>query len=192
MLHYRHNNFYAPVTPSSRDRRQRKQIINKEKDTTAIMLYSLKKETVHERQKRKSQIKKPMRWYPPPVLQPTPWSQSTTRWLSHAPIIYNNTMDKEFLIQMKQFNKCGRVRNEEIFNLHLAFGAGPRVRIPCLLQGNRHIYWFHPLKQVTRKKQRTQKKGSTPNKEQNQQNPGLREVDLEPSPKRCSEKINML
>ena len=158
MLHYRHNNFCAPLTPSSRDRRQRKQIINKEKDTTAIMLYSLKKETVHERQKRKPQRKKPMRWYPPPVLRPTPSSQSTTHCLSHAAIIYNNTMDKEFLVQMKQSNKCGRVRNDEIFNLHLAFGAGPRVRIPCLLQRNsHHIYWFHLLKQVTRKKQRTQK-----------------------------------
>ena len=37
-----------------RDRRQRKKIINKETDTTAIMLYSLKKETGHERPKDKS------------------------------------------------------------------------------------------------------------------------------------------
>ena len=51
MLHYRHN-FYAPVTP--RDQRQRKQIINKETDTTAVMLYSLKKETGHKSPKDKS------------------------------------------------------------------------------------------------------------------------------------------
>ena len=43
MFYYRHNNFYAPVTTSQRDWRQRKQI-NKETDTTAIMLYSLKKD----------------------------------------------------------------------------------------------------------------------------------------------------
>ena len=40
------------------DRKQRKQIINKETDTTAIMLYSLKKETGHERPKDKSTHKK--------------------------------------------------------------------------------------------------------------------------------------
>ena len=44
MFYYRHNNFYAPVTTSQRDWRQRKQIMNKETDTTAIMLYSLKKD----------------------------------------------------------------------------------------------------------------------------------------------------
>ena len=54
MLHYGHNNFYPPVTPSQRDRRQRKQIINKETDRTAIMLYSLKKEAGHERPKDKT------------------------------------------------------------------------------------------------------------------------------------------
>ena len=54
MLYYRHSNFYAPVTPRQRDRRQKKQIINKEADTTAIILYSLKKETGRERPKDKS------------------------------------------------------------------------------------------------------------------------------------------
>ena len=58
MLCYRHNNFYAPVTPSLRDRRQRKQILNKETDTTAIMLNSLKEETGHEKPKDKSTNKK--------------------------------------------------------------------------------------------------------------------------------------
>ena len=54
MLHYRHKNFYAPVTPSSRDWRQRKQIINKGTDTTAIMLYSFKEKTGHEKPNDKS------------------------------------------------------------------------------------------------------------------------------------------
>ena len=46
--------------------------------------------------------------------------------LSHPPIIHNiNTMDTEFLVQMRQSNKCGSVRNDEIFNLHLGSGASP-------------------------------------------------------------------
>ena len=35
------------------------------------------------------------------------------------------TMDIEFLVQMRQSNKCGSVRNGEIFNLHLGSGADP-------------------------------------------------------------------
>ena len=54
VFHYRHNNFYSPVTATQKDRRQRKQIINKETDPTAIMLYSLKEEAGHERPKDKS------------------------------------------------------------------------------------------------------------------------------------------
>ena len=37
-LHDRCKKFYAPVTPSSSDQRQRKQKINKESDTTGIRL----------------------------------------------------------------------------------------------------------------------------------------------------------
>ena len=41
------------------DRKQRKQIINKETDTTAIMLYSLKKETKStNKNKHKKQTKR--------------------------------------------------------------------------------------------------------------------------------------
>ena len=32
-------------------------------------------------------------------------------------------MDTEFLVQMRQSNKCGSVRNDEILNLHLGSGA---------------------------------------------------------------------
>ena len=43
-----------------------------------------------------------------------------------SPIIHNNdTMDTEFLVQMRRSNNCGNVRNDEIFNLHLGSGAGP-------------------------------------------------------------------
>ena len=44
--------------------------------------------------------------------------------LSHPLIIYNNkTMDTECLVQIRQCNKCGSVRNDQIFNLHLGYGA---------------------------------------------------------------------
>ena len=105
--------------------------------------------------------------------------------LSHPPMIYNNsTMDLEFLVQKRQSNKCKSVRNDEIFNLHLASGMGPWVRIFCLLQDTSYICWFHPPKQLTRKKQRTQKWDSTPNKSyraalEHNADPWLREVDLE-------------
>ena len=93
----------------------------------------------------------------PPVAPPTPWYDSTTPHLSHPSIIHNNNiMDTEFLVQMRQSNKCGSVRNDEIFNLHLGSGAGPWVSIPCLLQDTSHIYWFHLPKQLTR--------DSTPNR----------------------------
>ena len=83
---------------------------------------------------------------------PTSWYESTTLILCHTPIIdNNNTMDTEFLVQMRQSNKCGSVRNDEIFNLHLGSGAGPWVSIPCLLQDTSHIYWFHPPNQIARK-----------------------------------------
>ena len=56
---------------------------------------------------------------------PTPWYESTTPHLSHSPIIHNNNiMDTKFLVQMRQSNKCGSIRNDEIFNLPLGSGAG--------------------------------------------------------------------
>ena len=132
------------------------------------MLYSLKKDTRHETPKDKSTNKKTKTNYeiiPTPCPPPTPWYKSTTSHLSHPPIIHNNnTMDREFLVQMRQSNKCGSVRNDEIFNSHLGSGAAPWVSIPCFLQDTSHIYWFHPPKQLTRKKQRTKKWDSTPNK----------------------------
>ena len=51
--------------------------------------------------------------------------------LSHSLIICNNnTMDMTFPVQMRQSNKCGSVRNDEIMNLHLGSGVGLRVSIP--------------------------------------------------------------
>ena len=35
-----------------------------------------------------------------------------------------------FLVQMKQSNKCGRVRNDEIISLHLGIWCGPLSQHP--------------------------------------------------------------
>ena len=117
-------------------------------------------------QKAKAQVKKIKLWDNTHPLFPIhTWYESTTPILRHPPIIHNNnTMYAEFLVQIRQSNKCGSVRNDEIFNLHLRSGAGPWVSIPCLLQDTSHIYWFHPPKQLTRKNQRTVKWDSTLNK----------------------------
>ena len=73
--------------------------------------------------------------------------------LSHPPIICNNNiMDIQFLVQMRQSDKCVSVRNDEIFKWHLGSGAGLWVSILCLLQDTCHIYWFHLPEQLTRKK----------------------------------------
>ena len=131
------------------------------------MLYSLKRETGHERPKNKSIKKKKKKGYeiiptPCPPPPPTPWYESTTPHLSipaPPPLIIhnNNTIDTKFLVQMRQSNKYGSIRNDEIFNLHLGPGVSPWASIPCLLQDTSHNYWSHPPKQLTRKKQRTQK-----------------------------------
>ena len=80
-------------------------------------------------------------------MKPTPCTPTHTLMsinhphLSHPHIIYsNNTMDTEFLVQLRISNKCGSVRKDEIFNLHLGSGVGPLVSIPCLLQDTTHIY----------------------------------------------------
>ena len=123
------------------DQRQRKQIINKETDTY------LWDNTY------------------PLFRQPTPWYESTSPDLSHSPIINNkNTMDTEFLVQMRQSNKCGSVRHDKIFYLHLGSGVSPSLSRSCLLRDTSHTYWFHPPKQLTIKKQRTQKWNPTTNK----------------------------
>ena len=148
-------------------------------------------------EKAKGEVKKSKLWdntYPLSA-HPHP-DESTTPNLCHPTIIHKkNTMDTEFLVQMRQSNKCGSVRNHEIFNLHFGSGEGPGVSIPCLLQDTSHIYWFHPPQTVN------QKKGKMIFNFQEMllhclglctQNPELRQVDLELTPKRGSHKINML
>ena len=83
--------------------------------------------------------------------------KSSTPYLSHLPIICNNnTMDMVFPVQMRQSNKCGSVRNDEIINLHLRSGVGPRVSLCCLLEDTSHIYWFHPPKTINQQKPRNE------------------------------------
>ena len=61
-----------------------------------------------------------------PLPSPTPCYKSTTCSPIHPPTICNNNMmDIEFLVQMRQSDKCGSVRNDDIFNLHLGFVADP-------------------------------------------------------------------
>ena len=64
------------------------------------------------------------------------------------------------------------------------------VSIPSVLQDTTHIYWFYLLKQSTKKKQRIQKWGPTPNKLYS--NPELRGIVLELSSRKGSDNINML
>ena len=98
---------------------------------------------------------------------------------------------------MRRSNKCLSVRNDEKINLHLGSDADPWVNISSLLRDTSHIYWFHLPKTINQ--------GKTKNSEMRSnfqqivsyclglraQNPRLREVDLEPSPKRGRDKINI-
>ena len=118
------------------------------------------KEILHERRKGESTSKKKTNY----ELIPTPCRPThTLTWInypqpSHSPIIHNkNKMDIEFVVQMRQSNKCGSVGNHAIFNLHFGSGVGPSVSTPCLLKDISHIFWFHSHKELTKKSQRTQK-----------------------------------
>ena len=100
---------------------------------------------------------------------------------------------------MRQPNKCGSARNNEIFNLlTLGIWCGPLSQHP--LPPTRHqSHLLIPSAQTI-----NQKKAKNPEmrfKSQQiilycigllTQNPGQREVDLEPSPKKGSGKIDML
>ena len=58
----------------------------------------------------------------------------------HLLIICNkNKMAMTFLVQMRQSDKYGTVRNVKIINFHLGSGAGLSASIPWLLQDPSHI-----------------------------------------------------
>ena len=100
-------------------------------------------------------------------------------------------MDTEFLVEIKQSNECGSLTNDEILDLHLSHHPLPPARQqPHLL--------ISSTQTITQKKAKNQEMRFH---SQNlvwyhlclcTQNPGLRQVDLELSPKRGSDKLNIL
>ena len=61
---------------------------------------------------------------PHPVIKQPPPPPSF--FLSHPLTIFNkNTIDTEFLVQIRESDKRGSVRNDGIFNLHVGSAAGP-------------------------------------------------------------------
>ena len=138
-------------------------------------------------------------WYPPSVHPNRQKHKWTTSQPSHPPITWsNNKVTIIFLKQMGQCNGCRSVRNDIIFNSHLGYGAGRWVSILRFLQQISHIHWLHLPKHSSKKEQKILKKDQTPNKLHFialalcTQSPGLRQVDLEPSPKRGTDKTNRL
>ena len=103
-----------------------------------------------------------------------------------------------FLVQIRQSNKCGSVRNDEISNqLALGIWCGPLSQHP--LPAARHQPHLLIPSALTINQEKTENPEMRSNFQQivsyclglHTLNPGLKEVDLEPSPKRGSDKINM-
>ena len=84
------------------------------------MLYSLRKEAGHDRPKEKNTNKNKLRDNTQPLSpQPNPDMKQPPPTYP-IPIIHNNNiMDTEFLVKMRQSDKCGSVRNDEILKCHL-------------------------------------------------------------------------
>ena len=202
ILHNRHNNYSALVSPSPETNKKRK---NKETDTTScschhVLVTWIKRLRISDNKIQKQKTKtKNIPWYPPPVA-PLPPHPNINQPPSPSPPPFplpTITMDMAFLAQMRQSNKRGSVKNVEIISLHLGYGVGPWVSIPYPLQDTSHIYWFHPLKTINQEKEKNSEMRS--NFQQiilhclglHTWCPGLTEVDLEPSPKRGIDEINM-
>ena len=104
-----------------------------------------------------------------------------------------------FLVQIRQSNKCGSARNDEIIELHLGSGisSGPLSQYP-LPPARHQPHLLIPSAQIINE-ERTKNPEMRSNFQQivsycldlHTQKPGLREVDLEPSPKGGSDQINM-
>ena len=92
------------------------------------MLYSIKKATGHETAKDKSTNKKEKLSDNTHLLLPDPHSDMNQPLLTYPmppSFIITIQWTQNLLVQMRQSNKCGSVRKDEIFNLHLGSGAGP-------------------------------------------------------------------
>ena len=161
--------------------------------------------TIHERtinNSTKTEEKIEKIWYHALLPHPIPNINEPRPNLSIPPslgvTVQYNIVTMISLVQMEQCNGCGSVTDDVIFNSHFRSGAGPWVSIPCLLQNTSHSHWLYPPKQSFRKKQKIVKKRSTSHQIASYclglhpQNPVLREVDLEPSHKRGSDKISRL
>ena len=90
-------------------------------------------------------------------------------------------MGIEFLVEMRQSNKYGSVKNDEIINLHLGPCVGPWDSIPCILQDTSHNL---PEKAKNPEARFNSKQIISYCLGPHTQNPRLRKVDLVPSPKR--------
>ena len=101
------------------------------------------------------------------------------------------------LAQTKESDECGSVKNDEILHLHLGSVGGLWVSIPCLFQNTGHTHWsLCPINQPTSDKKFWKRSNSQQIVSYclrlHTQNGGLREVDLQGSPKRGNNKINRL
>ena len=109
-------------------------------------------------------------------------------------------MDMTYLVQMRQSNKCGSVRNDKIptYPCNLVQALESASPASCKTPST----FTNSICSSTRKNQRVQKWDSALNKSNctvlayclgpPTQNLGLRELDLKPSHKKNSDTINML
>ena len=102
-----------------------------------------------------------------------------------------------FLEHMRQSDECGSVRNDEIFNLHLGSVASLQsASLASCKTPATSIDSIRPNNQPRRNKNLEKRSNSQQIKsyclDLSTQNPGLREVGLELSPKRGSDKINRI
>ena len=101
-----------------------------------------------------------------------------------------------FLVQMRQCNKCEIVRNDDIFNLTYTWDLVQALEsvspISCKTPATFIDSICSNIQAGKSKESRNEIQLPTDLTVLYTQNPGLREVDLKPSPKRGSDKNNML
>ena len=106
-------------------------------------------------------------------------------------------MDTEFMVEMREFNKCRGVITDEIFNLPVGFGARTSVSIPCLVHGNQPNLLIPFINTLNKKKAKNEEMRFYYRKLVSYclplltQKPGLKEVDLGPISFIRSDKINI-
>ena len=113
-------------------------------------------------------------------------------------------MDVVFLVQIRQSKKCGSVRNDEIINsvnndeLTLGIWCGPlSQQHPLPLARHQSHLLIPSAKIINQEKKESRNDIQLPTNRielpwPTYTEPRAKRRDLEPSPKRCSDKINML